>query len=368
MFSHPFSPHKKDMRLSAYITLLVLVLSCWCREQSAFAQDRQFSQFYAAPVLINPAFTGALGYMCDDPRSRVRGMVNHRSQWGYFQTSAFSVDYYHPRAKQGFDQRQGFGMGFQVLSDQMPRNGLRHLTAALTAAYQMQLDQNLNVAIGAHAGFGQYQLNYGNLTFPDQFNANGFTGAMTPDNLANFSAKMYPDLGAGMLIYSRNLWLGVAMHHLNQPARFAFNGSEAGTLPMHVSFHTGYRILLNDNPRSQIRAVEDHSISPVMQFRSQGTFSQMDLGCYYTREPLTMGLWYRGLPVRSGADGAPNQDAISAVIGLKFFGFRVGYSYDYPMSRAGYAWGGSHELSLGYQFVSERCKRKLAQKLACPVF
>ena len=51
------------------------------------AQDPQFSQFYAAPLYINPAFTGASEY--------TRIGANYRNQWpgisGSFVTTSASL-------------------------------------------------------------------------------------------------------------------------------------------------------------------------------------------------------------------------------------------------------------------------------------
>ena len=64
----------------------------------AKAQDPQFSQFYAAPLFHNPAFTGAA--------HKGRLVANYRNQWpsipGAFVTTAFSVDNYFKSYNSGF--------------------------------------------------------------------------------------------------------------------------------------------------------------------------------------------------------------------------------------------------------------------------
>ena len=51
-------------------TLISIITSVF----SAKAQDIHFSQFHAAPVLLNPALTGAFG-------GEARFIANYRSQW-----------------------------------------------------------------------------------------------------------------------------------------------------------------------------------------------------------------------------------------------------------------------------------------------
>ena len=42
-------------------------------------------------------------------------------------------------------------------------------------------------------------------------------------------------------------------------------------------------------------------------------------------------------------------DAVSAMLGVTFKNFYLGYSYDYPLSAIGKASSGSHEIVAGYQ-------------------
>src|SRR4051812_20306437 len=91
-----------------------LLLSCTVR-----AQDPQYSQFYAAPMYLNPAFAGTT----DDSRA----MFNHRIQWpkldATFITSSFAFDHY-------FD-RYNSGVGFIVTTDRISASELRSTDVGL---------------------------------------------------------------------------------------------------------------------------------------------------------------------------------------------------------------------------------------------
>src|SRR5690348_681523 len=54
------------------------------------AQDPQFSQFYAAPLYLNPAFAGST--------NQARAGINYRNQWpaidANFTTMSFFADYF----------------------------------------------------------------------------------------------------------------------------------------------------------------------------------------------------------------------------------------------------------------------------------
>ena len=72
-------------------------LFCLLNLLSMKAQHYQFSQFYAAPTHLNPAFAGA--HVCS------RFTMNYRSQWagipGGFTTYQAAFDHYFRRTKSG---------------------------------------------------------------------------------------------------------------------------------------------------------------------------------------------------------------------------------------------------------------------------
>src|SRR5262245_45456451 len=80
------------------------------------AQDPQFTQFYANPLYLNPAFAGAA--------RRPRVALNYRNQWpaltGTFVTTSVSYDQ-HVEGIQG-------GLGFLVTSDQAGKGTLNTTT------------------------------------------------------------------------------------------------------------------------------------------------------------------------------------------------------------------------------------------------
>ena len=62
------------------------------------AQDPQFTQFYANPLYLNPAFTGT--------STQSRAIMASRIEWpsipGAFQTYSLSYDQFFPMMKSGF--------------------------------------------------------------------------------------------------------------------------------------------------------------------------------------------------------------------------------------------------------------------------
>ena len=95
---------------------------------TAYAQDPEFTQFYATPVFTNPAMAGT--GQCDGGG---RAVISYRNQWpslpGTFITTAFSWD-------QHFDKIGG-GLGILASRD-VAGEGLL-TTQAISGIYSYQL-------------------------------------------------------------------------------------------------------------------------------------------------------------------------------------------------------------------------------------
>ena len=96
------------MFLKRYLLLIFLGLMYW----QANAQDPHLSQFYNAPLWLNPAMSGNFD-------GSIRGIVNYRSQWGRvsvpFTTYSAAIDtrFFEERLK-----GDAMGAGLLLLADQ----------------------------------------------------------------------------------------------------------------------------------------------------------------------------------------------------------------------------------------------------------
>ena len=170
------------------------------------AQDPQFSQFYAAPLYLNPAFAGSA--------ELARVGINYRNQWpGYptnFVTYSAYFDYY-------FDEFNS-GVGLMVLSDIEGLAGLRTNSVTLQYAYQLQITDGLMFRAGLEGSYVMQNIDKGNLTFGDQIDFDGQFKDITDDNIINSDFRNnYFDFGAGGLLYSDRFWFGFAAGHLLTP-------------------------------------------------------------------------------------------------------------------------------------------------------
>jgi type IX secretion system PorP/SprF family membrane protein len=348
------------MKKIVYIFVLLAVCS------SAFSQDTQFSQFYAAPMYHNPAFTGS-GYA---PRL----VLNYRNQWpslaANYTTSAISVDHYLDRLNSG--------IGIMVVNDEQGFGRLKNTEISGFYSYQLNIVDDHFLRMGVQGTYSNRSFDTAGLTFPDQFDNGGFTGNPSSDPLYNFSGGAnFADFSTGVLYYNPKFYLGASMHHIAQPdLTFTSNaaiGQISDVLPRKIMVNGGLNIPLGELGLSNSGGLREFTVYPAFLYKQQGKFSQLDLGAFITYSPMTLGLWYRGIPLKKNGTNSPNNDAIVALAGFRFDSFSFGYSYDITISGLGSTTGGSHEISIAYQFDAFESERSPSAKrrkkeLSCPKF
>lgn len=328
---------------------LCLLLLLLCSPLLSPAQDPHFSQFYAAPLYLNPAFTGST------PSARVGTIA--RDQWpaireaSYITSSTF-FDYFFA------DYNSGVGAILNV--DRAGSIGPLTTSMALNYAYQLRLTERFTFRSGVSAGYTLVNMG-SDLIFEN------------PEPLTGMN-NSYFDLGLGGLFYSQNFWIGYSAFHLNRPDQSIVSSAPRSPLPVNMSVHAGYKIPLfmpgSNRPGYNVFGKE-RSITPAAIYRRQGTFSSMQMGLYTTLEPIVAGVWYRAAPSTQTEDnsGSLRSDAVVALLGYTSDNLNIGYSYDLTLSQLGARSGGAHELSFRYQFQIGRQKPpRSVQEIPCPSF
>ncbi|MEO5979133.1 MAG: type IX secretion system membrane protein PorP/SprF [Chryseolinea sp.] len=336
--------------MKKHLPLFFLVLLCACWE--AKAQDPQFSQFYQAPLYLNPGFAGIT------PQQRL--VINHRIQWPSlpqaFSTYSASYDIFVSEIRSGF--------GFLFTTDKMGSAGWRTTTASLQYSYKVKLTDKIVFSPGLSFGYGSNGLDRSKLVLGDGLEYDGIS--LDPD-LNKLGRQNYFDFGSGFLIYSRNLWLGASFAHMNRPNLSVLN--DVARLPFKTAISGGIRLTLNGSFKSKDRA---SYLTPSFIYRMQGnTFTQLDIGVNYHIDPVSVGIWYRGKPFQKTVINSVEQDALILYLGLYFKQLTIGYSYDFTVSELQTASGGAHEISIVYEFNTRSTKKDVKKKyrlIPCPTF
>jgi type IX secretion system PorP/SprF family membrane protein len=328
---------------------------------NAFGQDVQYSQFYSAPLYLNPAFTGSTQF--------TRVGTNYRTQWPALEANFVTLSAYVDH----FIDDKNSGIGLLIQTDKEGLAGLRSTSFSGLYAYQLPLTSRYTLRAGVQAGYVIRDINFSSLTFGDQFDANGFITGPTAEQFDTGAQKNYFDLGTGVLLYSENSWFGFSVSHLTKPNQSLIG--QASPLPMKFSVHVGHKFFLRSGVIGDGLYAEEQerSLAPTIQYRQQGTFSQLDIGLYYTFEPLILGLWYRGVPYKQ-FDEFTNNEAVVMLLGYskktKDNILNIGYSYDITISKLGASSGGAHEFSLSYAWFTgdPRKPPKNVRQIPCPNF
>lgn len=317
-------------------------------------QDPHFSQYYAAPLYLNPAFAGT--------GSAHRFIANYRNQWpnlanGYV-TYAFSYDY------NLHDLRSGVGLLATV--DKAGSANLQSTSLGFLYAYKVQLANQWIVTPGLYFGYGHRNIDFNKLVFGDQleFQSNGQVPTTDP-TVGSLGGVGYFDFGSGILIYNKNFWAGFSAYHINQPNRSLLG--EESKIPVKTSIHAGVKIPLYHGMFKKERI---SSIAPSFVYQNQGDFDQLDVGLHFIYEPVMIGIWYRGIPIQQNARDNISQDAAVLILGLQFDQLEIAYNYDFTISELGSVSGGAHEISLKYSMeIMMHSKTKRKDKfIPCPTF
>lgn len=323
------------------------------------AQDVHFSQYYASPLNLNPAFTGVFN-------GKIRSNLNYRSQWSGFSqvgsaytTYAASMDM---RVTNIALKRNFMGIGFSFYNDRAGEAGLYTQSMVLSNSVGLNFSKKKveNVlAFGYQFGLLIRGLQYENLTFGSQYINNNFDPT-APTGERRFDAFRFGyDFSAGALWLSKpsdifDFYLGASMFHVNQPNQSFFKAGE-DPLATRLSIHAG----ANYNFGRMFDLV------PIFMWQKQGWSSETLAGLNFmfakkqTKPGQSKQMVYIGGLIRMG-------DAFVFTGGMQMKQTKIGLSYDVnlsPLTQASNFKGGP-EISM--QFIGNVGKRRTNFTIAAP--
>lgn len=301
----------------------------------ADAQDPIFSQFYNAPIQLNPALVG----LSNTPNLT----LNYRDQWSgwpqAYKTYSAAFDQY-------FDYLNS-GLGGQILADDAGDGIIKTIKISGVYSYHLQLSKHWRARTGLEVGVIQSRLDWDRLIFYDQISVGiveGSPGGIIvptlenrPENLNN----LFLDLSMGAMLYSDNFFVGLALKHINNPSDKyrASNQSVYTGLPMRISVHAGGEIDLDGYNNEGFGSF----IAPSILFAKQGGSSQLNAGALINRENIFAGAWLRY--------DFNNLDAAIFSAGWRTQMLKISYSFDLTLSSATLSrTTGSHELGIQISF------------------
>ncbi len=312
--------------------LFILFLACLVSHpgRQALAQDPVFSQFFAAPLYLNPAFAGS----------------SHCSRMSLNYRQLRSTENFHA-INASFDTRaealQG-GIGMIATSDLSgmvnpdAESGLPVMRNSVGAiyAYHLQAAASLNVHFGMQASYIRNDSAWHLYQFA--------VDEPEPDNAWVHAV----DLSAGMLFYTDRIYGGLAVHHMNQPHMSLFTDVDS-RLKAKLTVHAGTYFYPGGG------AVARHHepsffVSPNLVFMHQAYSTHLNYGLYAGFESIVAGFWFRhwiNAPIE-------NNHLVVGLVGIRIDNYRIGFSYDRSFSGFTDVSHGVFELSFAFEFGCPR--------------
>jgi type IX secretion system PorP/SprF family membrane protein len=331
-------------RLIIYTAAALMLLG----GSEAYGQDPHFSQFYANPMYLNPAFAGSA--ICP------RLIMNYRNQWpsipGSFVTYNASYDQY-------FGKIRG-GLALLAMSDRQGEGALTTQGLAGIYSVRIKLSREWAMNFGAQARFVNKFIDWDKLTFGDMIDSRQGFIYLTQESQGRIS-HTFTDFSAGLLFFNERMFFGFAADHLAEPDE-GFNN--ASILPRKYTAHAGIQIPLDIGSGGYLSTPT--ILSPNFIYQKQWFYHQTNYGLYVNKEPFIGGIWFRHF-VNKKEDIARYQESLIFLLGFQYDKFKFGYSYDWTISTLTNATGGAHEFSFTLNMNCPTPSRKF-RKIVCPHF
>jgi type IX secretion system PorP/SprF family membrane protein len=321
----------------------VSTIFCLILISTSFSQQiAQYSQYLTNRMLINPAACGLdeqanlniggrwqwVGFG-DEPRTAFLygGSIINNKKPRYNPGLRISQDY-KPLDKTK-NQKLKHAIGGIALADQY--GAFRRMSLGGTYAMHFKLNNDFNISFGTRVGmtnnsFLQDKAIPLNPSNPLTTYAGGDNGY--DSYIMNNTNKYILDIGAGIYLHSKKMFFGVSADQLTKDFVELGSGTVNFNTQIHYNALIGANVKLNENmmfvPSILIKNMRPAPIS-----------SELTMLLKY-KNSIWFGTSYR------------NKDALIGVVGLQVNRkIRVGYSFDFSISRMNHVSSGGHELVMG---------------------
>jgi type IX secretion system PorP/SprF family membrane protein len=281
-------------------------------------QDYHFSQFYSAPMALNPALTGNF---TDD----YRASAIYRNQWSginsKFETSALSFDM---NFKGGVLNKDIAGAGVYFYRDNLGDNIFIAQSIAVSGAYHHFLDvyRRHRLSGGLQGAYVQKNVDPSKLTFSDQFEDFVLNQGLQTNDAIVRNKISYFTLNLGFF-YSfiispkTDVFTGITIFQVNTPKESFYTSSTSNRLDSRYTNYSGMNYKVSDKI----------TLSPKILYMNQVKGQDINLGMEAgynvsgkQKTTLFAGGWYRF------------HDAAIIMAGAKWKSYALRFSYDATVS------------------------------------
>jgi type IX secretion system PorP/SprF family membrane protein len=327
---------------------ILLTISATIFLLSASGQDYILSQYFNAPLMLNPALTGNM-------EMDLRASIGRRNQWASI-SNAFvttTASYDMPLLRKN-NSPNYLGVGGFVLKDKAGKSQLGLLQATGSVAYAVGMSKYNTLMSGLQVSYGQRSIQMSDLAWDSQFNGIGYDPSLGSGENFSSEKRSSVDLSAGV-VWSHHkdvdYTLGYMFSHYGQRQGF-LGGASDKLFTKHV-FHADWMrkwrhvdLTLQAKAARQSGAME-------LNLGVQGKY-RTGLDSKYT-DSRTSSAVMAGAYYRIG-------DAISPMIGYEYQRMIIAwFSYDINISKLhlASAYNGGWEVHLAYNGWLTQQRRKL---------
>jgi type IX secretion system PorP/SprF family membrane protein len=303
-------------------------------QQQLYAQALNYSQYYNAPLLTNPANTGF------NPDYDYRAAMNYRTQWASVGTPYKTMGVWTDAKLFANRFENGWmGIGGSIIKDVAGAGQLTSTGAAISIAWHQMLGYNSLLSAGFSAGITTKRVDLSKLNFDNQWNGKFFDITIPSFEPFAFSQVGYLDLNMGLnyaYFASENFYFnaGFSIMHLNSPKESFFAPSVSDArVPMRYNFFANASLKMDNlwilNPNVYYSSVINKS-ELVMGMNANRNISG------YGMQQIILGLYYR------------TGDAIIPMVGYQVNDLKITVNYDATISGLSNLNGarGAYELSI----------------------
>lgn len=297
------------------ILIFVVLLNITAKAQ----QDPMISQYMFNGLFLNPAYAGSHKY--------VTSSLLHRTQWVNFpgapKTSLLAIDGLIP------NKSENMGVGLIISHDRIGATEQTDIYA--NYAYQLKLKKG-KLAFGLKAGVSNYVFKSDNLTIWDA-NDDVFTGRRT---------AWLPKVGAGAYYFTDKWYAGISVPTLlayDVNRNFSFDVNKGSFINRHYYAYGGYVFKLNEQFKLKPSTLIKYLPAAPVEV-------DLNLNLLYN-DQFWIGASYRSM-----------ESVVFMVEYQTNSRFRVGYAFDYSITKIRKYSSGTHEIMIGYDFGKDLIKVK----------
>ena len=350
------------------LSLIVFLLSIHIK---IFGQEAAFSQFYAAPLFLNPSMAAADDHLAVGFNYR----TNYNKNLAPYKLGQFSI-ILPVRINSSLSNdkyfRNGYvgGVGISLYSESMGDLGQFNVSgASLATAYFLQVNHKHHITLGVQMGFIKRSIAFNKLTWGSQYDPDiGFNSNIIPSleldeekiwyNSIHFGATWFYNMNSfGSSENSKfRMFNGFAFSNLNKP-EYSFVQGQNTRLEMLLKIHGGLAFKLADN-------IE---IIPNYLIMRQNGLNHINIGTYVAYYisgsvssksnfyQLQLGSWYRF------------GDSYIVSLACEMRNLIVGISYDLNLSSYKFENKGTRTVEISIRFRNGNAGQQPRRNISHPI-